>query len=147
MVLVSSSPVCVSSVGSDTGIRPRSPIITFIIILLLPSLLTFLTVLIHRVRAARAAQRDLLRQMIEDEVKDLHGRTRREARADAIFKWHMRVRADRKAELTRRYIARGLQARLARKQEKKRKKVERITRRLNEMVLREAPNQVVPEAP
>lgn len=35
-----------------------SPIITFIIILLLPSALTFLTLLIHRIRAARAAQRD-----------------------------------------------------------------------------------------
>ncbi len=34
------------------------PIITFIIILLLPSILTFLTLLVHRVRAARAAQRD-----------------------------------------------------------------------------------------
>ncbi|KIY69881.1 hypothetical protein CYLTODRAFT_348670 [Cylindrobasidium torrendii FP15055 ss-10] len=35
-----------------------SPIVTFIIILLLPSILTFATLLIHRVRAARAAQRD-----------------------------------------------------------------------------------------
>ncbi|EAU86123.1 hypothetical protein CC1G_07202 [Coprinopsis cinerea okayama7 len=35
-----------------------SPIITFIIILLLPSTLTFITLLIHRIRAARAAQRD-----------------------------------------------------------------------------------------
>ncbi|OBZ71507.1 Receptor y region, transmembrane domain- and RING domain-containing protein 3 [Grifola frondosa] len=35
-----------------------SPIITFVVILLLPSLLTFITLLIHRVRAARAAQRD-----------------------------------------------------------------------------------------
>ncbi|CAL1712341.1 unnamed protein product [Somion occarium] len=35
-----------------------SPIITFIVILLLPTLLTFLTLLIHRIRAARAAQRD-----------------------------------------------------------------------------------------
>ncbi|KAJ7167560.1 hypothetical protein C8R46DRAFT_995683 [Mycena filopes] len=35
-----------------------SPIVTFIIILLLPSVLTFITLLIHRVRAARAAQRD-----------------------------------------------------------------------------------------
>ncbi|KAF8630827.1 hypothetical protein AX17_005186 [Amanita inopinata Kibby_2008] len=35
-----------------------SPIITFIVILLLPSALTFLTLLIHRIRAARAAQRD-----------------------------------------------------------------------------------------
>lgn len=35
-----------------------SPIITFIIILLLPTLLTFITLLINRVRAARAAERD-----------------------------------------------------------------------------------------
>ena len=34
------------------------PIITFVIILLLPSVLTFLSLLIHRIRAARAAQRD-----------------------------------------------------------------------------------------
>ncbi|KIM54482.1 hypothetical protein SCLCIDRAFT_377403 [Scleroderma citrinum Foug A] len=35
-----------------------SPILTFIIILFLPSCLTFVTLLIHRVRLARAAQRD-----------------------------------------------------------------------------------------
>ena len=34
------------------------PILTFVIILFLPSCLTFLTLLIHRVRLARAAQRD-----------------------------------------------------------------------------------------
>lgn len=41
-----------------TEIACSSPIITFIIILLLPSCLTFLTLLVHRIRAARAAQRD-----------------------------------------------------------------------------------------
>ncbi|KAF9454875.1 hypothetical protein P691DRAFT_716838 [Macrolepiota fuliginosa MF-IS2] len=35
-----------------------SPIITFVVILLLPSILTFITLLIHRIRAARAAQRE-----------------------------------------------------------------------------------------
>ncbi|KAF5380674.1 hypothetical protein D9757_007068 [Collybiopsis confluens] len=35
-----------------------SPIVTFVVILLLPSILTFITLLIHRVRAARAARRD-----------------------------------------------------------------------------------------
>ncbi|KAF8555760.1 hypothetical protein OG21DRAFT_1567273 [Imleria badia] len=35
-----------------------SPILTFIVILILPSCLTFVTLLIHRVRMARAAQRD-----------------------------------------------------------------------------------------
>lgn len=34
------------------------PIITFVVILLLPSALTFITLLIHRIRASRAAQRD-----------------------------------------------------------------------------------------
>lgn len=34
------------------------PIVTFSIILLLPSILTFVTLLVHRVRAARQAQRD-----------------------------------------------------------------------------------------
>ncbi|KDR82585.1 hypothetical protein GALMADRAFT_220569 [Galerina marginata CBS 339.88] len=45
-----------------------SPIITFIIILLLPSALTFITLLIHRIRAARAAQRD---RAPEDVVRNL----------------------------------------------------------------------------
>jgi len=45
-----------------------SPIITFVIILILPSLLTLVTLLIHRVRASRAAQRD---RAPEDIVKNL----------------------------------------------------------------------------
>ncbi|KAF9262850.1 hypothetical protein L218DRAFT_987884 [Marasmius fiardii PR-910] len=45
-----------------------SPIITFITILLLPSILTFLTLLLHRVRAARAAQRE---RAPEDIVRNL----------------------------------------------------------------------------
>lgn len=49
----------------EQKIFPRSkfnfnlrPIVTFVVILLLPSALTFITLLIHRIRAARAAQRD-----------------------------------------------------------------------------------------
>ncbi|EGN98507.1 hypothetical protein SERLA73DRAFT_183556 [Serpula lacrymans var. lacrymans S7.3] len=45
-----------------------SPIITFIVILILPSCLTFITLLIHRVRMARAAERDRAPQ---DMVKSL----------------------------------------------------------------------------
>jgi len=48
--------------------RVSSPIITFIVILLLPSALTFITLLIHRIRAARAAQRD---RAPEDVVRNL----------------------------------------------------------------------------
>ncbi|KAF9643590.1 hypothetical protein BDM02DRAFT_3264018 [Thelephora ganbajun] len=45
-----------------------SPIVTFIVILLLPSFLTLITLLVHRVRASRAAQRD---RAPEDIVKNL----------------------------------------------------------------------------
>ncbi|KAF9562599.1 hypothetical protein CPC08DRAFT_374186 [Agrocybe pediades] len=64
-----------------------SPIITFIIILLLPSALTFVTLLIHRIRAARAAQRD---RAPEDVVHNLpwrvwtgHGWEKHEGGEDA----------------------------------------------------------------
>ncbi|KIY46725.1 hypothetical protein FISHEDRAFT_46690 [Fistulina hepatica ATCC 64428] len=45
-----------------------SPIVTFVFILLLPSVLTFVTLLIHRFRAVRAAQRD---RAPEDVVRSL----------------------------------------------------------------------------
>jgi len=52
---------------SQPTLFPR-PIVTFIIILLLPSFLTLITLLVHRVRASRAAQRD---RAPEDIVKNL----------------------------------------------------------------------------
>ncbi|KAJ7600866.1 hypothetical protein C8J56DRAFT_911488 [Mycena floridula] len=45
-----------------------SPILTFVVILLLPSILTFITIFVHRIRAARAAQRD---RAPEDIVRNL----------------------------------------------------------------------------
>nr|GAT45012.1 mismatch repair-related protein [Mycena chlorophos] len=45
-----------------------SPIVTFIVILLLPSALTFVTLLVHRIRSARAAQRE---RAPEDVVRGL----------------------------------------------------------------------------
>lgn len=46
------------------SISPISPILTFIVILILPSCLTFVTLLIHRIRMARAAQRDRAPEII-----------------------------------------------------------------------------------
>jgi hypothetical protein len=50
-----------------TSSFPR-PIVTFMVILLLPSFLTLITLLVHRIRASRAAQRD---RAPEDIVKNL----------------------------------------------------------------------------
>lgn len=99
-----------------------------------------------RYRAAKVHERALLHECIRAELADLRGRTRREARAEATFRWRARIRDDRKAELKKRHVQRGLAARLERKRERQTKKVEMEARRLRNLVLKEGPNQVVPRA-
>lgn len=91
-------------------------------------------------------RRALLSKLVAEEFANLGERTRAAARADAVFKWRERLKAERKAELKRRWEVRGLKARLERKRERQRKKVERETRRLSELVLQETRGQVVPKA-
>ncbi|KAF7290914.1 Mismatch repair-related protein [Mycena chlorophos] len=47
-----------------------SPIVTFIVILLLPSALTFVTLLVHRIRSARAAQRERAPEDVHESGED-----------------------------------------------------------------------------
>ncbi len=98
-----------------------------------------------RYLTAQARQRDLLKHYIDEELKSLNGRTRREARAEATFRWRARIEDDRKAELKRRWVQRGQGARLQRKQERQTKKLEKEKKRLRDLVLTAAKNQVLPE--
>ncbi|KAH8119926.1 hypothetical protein DFH11DRAFT_1721825 [Phellopilus nigrolimitatus] len=101
----------------------------------------------ERYLAARARQQALLTKYVEDELKrSIEGRSKREAIAEATFRWHERVRLDRKAEMKKRWVARGLKARLERRRRRAHEKQEVEKRKLRELVLREAPNQVMPGA-
>jgi len=51
-----------------------------------------------RWQAVFVRQRELLAQYVREELKDLKGRTRREAWAEAVWKWHERLAADRREE-------------------------------------------------
>lgn len=98
-----------------------------------------------RYLAARERERELLKEYVRIEVaKRIPGRSKREAVAEATFKWQEKLRLDRKAELKKRWVQRGLQARLERKRERSHRKLEREKKKLNELILKEAPNQVVP---
>ena len=99
-----------------------------------------------RYLSSLARRRALLNKFVAEELVNLGGRTRAVARVDAVFKWREFVKAERKAELKRRWVVRGLQARLERRKQKQKQKLEKETRRLSELVLGEAPNQVVPRA-
>ena len=59
-----------------------------------------------RWQAVFVRQRELLAQYVREELKDLKGRTRREARAEAVWKWRERLAVDRREEKMR-WIHRG----------------------------------------
>lgn len=89
-------------------------------------------------------EKALLEEYVRVELKDLQGRTRREARAEATFKWKQRIEADRKAELKRRWQLRGQEAKLLRKRVRAAKKEARRSQKLTDLVLEQRTNQVIP---
>jgi hypothetical protein len=89
-------------------------------------------------------EKDLLEEYVKVELKDLQGRTRREARAEAAFKWRQRIEADRKAELKRRWQLRGQEAKLLRKRVRAVKKEAKRNQKLADLVLEQGQNQVIP---
>lgn len=100
----------------------------------------------ERYLAARAREAALLTTYIRAELgKGVTERTRKDAIAEATFRWRERLRLDRKAELKRRWVARGLQARLERRRRRAEEKQEILKKRLRELVVRQAPHQVMPK--
>ena len=97
-----------------------------------------------RWQAAFARRRELLAQYTRHELKDLKGRTRREARAEAVWKWRERLAADVREEKKRRWIHRGGEASLLRQRARRARKERKREERLRNLVLKEAPNQIIP---
>ena len=89
-------------------------------------------------------EKALLQEYIKAELKDLQGRTRQEARAEATFKWKQRIEADRKAELKKRWQLRGQEAKLLRKRVRAAKKEAKRNQKLADLVLEQGTNQVIP---
>ena len=90
-------------------------------------------------------KRELLKEMMEKEVQNLNGRSVREAKAEAAFKWREHLEAEKESSRKMRWKHRGAEAKSARKRDRKAKKEEKQRRRLTQLVLQEKPNQVVPE--
>ncbi|CAL1702194.1 unnamed protein product [Somion occarium] len=98
----------------------------------------------ERWQAYQMYRRSLLHQVIQAEYKSLRGRTRREARAEATFKWRQQLIDERKAEAKRRWCNRGQEAKLTSKNERKARKADRLDKKLRDLVIPTAPNQVIP---
>lgn len=97
-----------------------------------------------RWQAKKVYERELLMQFLRAELKTLGGRTRREARADATFKWQQKLDEEKKAELRRRWQNRGQEARLVRKRVRAARKEKKKSDRLTNLVLEQGKNQFLP---
>lgn len=97
-----------------------------------------------RWQAYQLYKRSLLQQYAKKEYDDLRGRTRREARAEATWKWRQKLVEERKAEMKRRWKNRGQEAFLSSKLVRKARKEDRMQKKLQTLVLQAAPNQHIP---
>ncbi|EGO01622.1 hypothetical protein SERLA73DRAFT_166171 [Serpula lacrymans var. lacrymans S7.3] len=97
-----------------------------------------------RWQAAQASKVELLKRFIAKEIGDLRGRSVREAKAEAAWKYRQKLEDDRKAEKKRRWLTKERLASMERKRKRKDKKEARHNEKLNQLVLREEPNQIIP---
>lgn len=98
----------------------------------------------QRWQQAQLREKTLLKEMIKEEARNLQGRTKKEATAEAFWKWRNRLIQERKAEVQRRHDVSGRTAKLVKKRERKVKKQQRLAKKLRALVLDAAPNQIIP---
>ncbi|KAJ2933473.1 hypothetical protein H1R20_g3640, partial [Candolleomyces eurysporus] len=99
----------------------------------------------QRWKARMASEKARLDEIIAEEKKHINGRTEREARAEAAFRWRQELKDKQELQKKMRWKDRMADVNMIRKARKKVKKEERHRRKLTELVLADEPNQVVPK--
>ncbi|EIN10386.1 hypothetical protein PUNSTDRAFT_125264 [Punctularia strigosozonata HHB-11173 SS5] len=93
----------------------------------------------------QAEEKELLQKFIKaEEAKARFSGSKKEARILATYKWRQKLHEDRQREMKRRWVKRGGEVKLERKEKRKEKKERRRSQALAQLVLEEAPNQVIP---
>jgi hypothetical protein len=88
---------------------------------------------------------NLRNEIVSNELKNLKGRNVRDATAEAMFKWRQAVEDERKVKQKARWMTKERVAKIERKRKNKLKKTRRQSERLRDLVLADAPNQVLPK--
>ncbi|KIY45948.1 hypothetical protein FISHEDRAFT_48505 [Fistulina hepatica ATCC 64428] len=86
----------------------------------------------------------LLKDFLAQELGDLRGRSAREAKVDAFWKWQRAMRERRLAARKARLVP--LAEKTVVRREKKAKKAEQLRKRLTNLTLKEEENQLLPES-
>lgn len=100
---------------------------------------------LRRWKERQFRKREMLKEFVEKEIQNLSGRTVREAKAEAAFKWREHMSAEKEAARKTRWKHRGAEAKLERRKARKARKELKQRQRLTQLVLREEANQVIPK--
>ncbi|KAJ7499271.1 hypothetical protein FB451DRAFT_1118283 [Mycena latifolia] len=98
-----------------------------------------------RWQSHQSYKKSLLRDYLAAEMRELNGRTTKEARAEATFKWRQKLSAEEEAERRRRWLTLAVAEKAKKKQARKTRKAIKRKDQLTQLGLWEAPNQVIPK--
>ena len=86
-----------------------------------------------------------LAEITSTELKSLNGRTLREARAEATWKWRQEMDEERTAQRKQRWKHKAAEAKMEKQQKRKARKEAKQRQRLTALTLKTEPNQVIPK--
>jgi len=87
----------------------------------------------------------LLAEITSEELKSLNGRTQREAKAEAAWKWRQQMDEEKAAQKKRRWKHKAAEAKMEKQQKRRARKEAKQRQRLTALALKEEPNQVIPK--
>jgi hypothetical protein len=90
-------------------------------------------------------RRARLAEITSNELKSLNGRTQREAKAEAAWRWRQEVDEEKAAQKKRRWKHKAAEAKMEKQQKRRARKEVKQRQRLTALVLKEEPNQVIPK--
>ena len=90
-------------------------------------------------------KRARLAEITSEELKNLNGRTQREARAEAAWKWRQQIDEERAAQKKRRWKHKAAEVKMEKQKKRRARKEAKQRQRLTALVLDEEPNQVIPK--
>ena len=99
-----------------------------------------------RWQANQAAEKSRFEELVAEEMKQLNGRTRREARAEAAFRLRLEKKEKVEQQKKMRWKHRVADVSMIRRARKKAKKEERIRGKLTQLQLENEPNQFIPKS-
>ncbi|KAF6762819.1 hypothetical protein DFP72DRAFT_877023 [Ephemerocybe angulata] len=99
----------------------------------------------QRWKIRKSVEKSRLDEIVASEMKQLNGRTEREARAEAAFRWRDELKQKQEEQKKMRWKDRVADVNMIRKARNKVKKQERQRRKLTELQLEDEPNQFIPK--